>query len=151
MKIHADIHEENSPLSPKENQVFGLMAEGLSRPEMSDRLHRSLSTINTHFNHIFQKLDADSRTNAVVIGVIKGILSFKNFMLCWLVVSSIFGLINPSTAYASENESGDAEIDPPTERVRGGRGGLKVNRVFGRKGSSRRREDTGLELWLDEE
>jgi DNA-binding CsgD family transcriptional regulator len=112
MKIHADVHCDKSPLSPTENKIFALMAEGLSRPEMSARLHRSLSTINTHFNHIFQKLDADNSTNAVVIGVIKGILSFKTLLIYGLIISSVGGLLAPSPAQASK------EGQQPIVRVR---------------------------------
>lgn len=116
MKVHADVHSDKSPLSPAENKIFALMAEGLSRPEMSARLHRSLSTINTHFNHIFQKLDADNSTNAVVIGVIKGILSFKTLVVYGLVISSIAGGISPVTAQASQVDDSNPVI---RVRVRG--------------------------------
>lgn len=77
MKYHADVEPDNSPLSKKENQILGLMAEGLTRVEIAEYLHRSMSTVNTHFMHILQKLDANNRSQAISIAVIKGILSFS--------------------------------------------------------------------------
>jgi len=112
MKIHAEVNSDISPLSPTENTILGLMAEGLSRVQMSALLHRSISTINTHFNHIFQKLDADNSTNAVVIGVVKGILSFKTLLIYGLIISSFGGLLAPSPAYARK------EGQQPIVRVR---------------------------------
>lgn len=140
MKIHADVHSDKSPLSPTENTILGLMAEGLSRVQMSALLHRSISTINTHFNHIFQKLDADNSTNAVVIGVVKGILSFKHLAVYGLVFSTVFGLLSTGKVYASEDDD-----HTPIQRIVGR---CRINRARTR-GS--RRNDDGLGWMLDEE
>jgi DNA-binding NarL/FixJ family response regulator len=42
----------DNPLSPKENQVLTLLAEGLSYKMVADKLGVSFSTINTHTKHI---------------------------------------------------------------------------------------------------
>jgi DNA-binding NarL/FixJ family response regulator len=39
-----------------------LVAEGLSNPEIAARLFISRSTVKTHLNHAFTKLDMSSRT-----------------------------------------------------------------------------------------
>jgi LuxR family transcriptional regulator, maltose regulon positive regulatory protein len=53
------------PLSPRELEVLGLMAQGLSNGEISQRLFLALSTIKGHNRMIFDKLLVQSRTEAV--------------------------------------------------------------------------------------
>ena len=50
-----------STLSPRELEVLALIAEGLSLPEISRRLHRSVHTINDHRKAIGRKLGVDDR------------------------------------------------------------------------------------------
>lgn len=44
-----------------EHTVAGLVAEGLSNPQIGDRLYVSHRTVQTHLAHIFAKLDITSR------------------------------------------------------------------------------------------
>ena len=55
-------------LTPREIEVLGLMAEGLSNKEMAERLFVSENTIKTHCSRVFDKLGAGRRTQAVQIG-----------------------------------------------------------------------------------
>lgn len=57
--------EKKSPLSPKENEVLALLAEGLSYKMAAARLHVSYSTINTHTKHIYEKLHISSLGEAI--------------------------------------------------------------------------------------
>jgi DNA-binding NarL/FixJ family response regulator len=41
---------------PRERQVLGLMAQGLSNPSIAAELHLSLSSIEKHVNAIFASL-----------------------------------------------------------------------------------------------
>jgi ATP/maltotriose-dependent transcriptional regulator MalT len=52
-------------LSKRELEVLQLMSEGLSNKEIADRLFVSLSTIKTHSNNLFVKMDVERRTQAV--------------------------------------------------------------------------------------
>ena len=52
-------------LTPREIEVLGLMAEGLSNKEMAGRLFVSENTIKTHCSRVFDKLGASRRTQAV--------------------------------------------------------------------------------------
>jgi len=58
----------NSPqfeLTAREKEVLKMMIEGLSNPEIAQRLIVSKSTIKFHVSSILSKLDVSSRTEAV--------------------------------------------------------------------------------------
>jgi DNA-binding CsgD family transcriptional regulator len=48
-------------LTPAERTVAGLAAEGLSNPQIGDRLYVSRRTVQAHLAHVFTKLDITSR------------------------------------------------------------------------------------------
>jgi len=52
-------------LSKRELEILGLLAEGLSNQEIAARLFVSLSTVKTHLQNLFQKLDVKRRTQAI--------------------------------------------------------------------------------------
>jgi LuxR family maltose regulon positive regulatory protein len=53
------------PLTERESEVLVLLAEGQSNREIADRLVVTLDTVKKHLTHIFGKLGAVSRTQAV--------------------------------------------------------------------------------------
>jgi ATP/maltotriose-dependent transcriptional regulator MalT len=53
-------------LSPREKEVLGLMARGLSNPEIGQLLFISPVTVKVHVRHIFEKLGVKSRAAAVL-------------------------------------------------------------------------------------
>jgi LuxR family maltose regulon positive regulatory protein len=53
------------PLSDRELEVLQLIAEGHSNAEISRRLYLALSTVKGHNLRIFNKLQAQNRTEAV--------------------------------------------------------------------------------------
>jgi LuxR family maltose regulon positive regulatory protein len=53
------------PLSQREFEVLQLIAQGLSNREISERLFLALSTVKGHNRNIFDKLQVQSRTEAV--------------------------------------------------------------------------------------
>lgn len=69
--------EEESPapggLSPRELDVLGQMAQGMSNRQIADALFVSHRTVTTHVTHIMTKLDAGSRTAAVAWAIRNGI------------------------------------------------------------------------------
>ena len=62
------------PLSERELEVLELIAEGLTNPEIADRLYLSLNTVKVHTRNIYGKLDAHSRTQAVARARALGVL-----------------------------------------------------------------------------
>ena len=59
-------------LSPRENDVLDLMAQGLSNQAIADSLHLSIKTIEPVVSSVFSKLDlpVDSTSNRRVLAVI---------------------------------------------------------------------------------
>jgi two-component system, NarL family, nitrate/nitrite response regulator NarL len=57
---------EVEPLTLREREVLNLMAEGLTNRAIAQRLSISEHTVKFHVNSILGKLDAQSRTDAVV-------------------------------------------------------------------------------------
>lgn len=56
-------------LSPRELEVLALMVEGLTNPEIAERLSISRATASSHVSHILQKLDVSNRAEAIVLAV----------------------------------------------------------------------------------
>jgi NarL family two-component system response regulator LiaR len=62
-------------LTAREKEVLELMVEGLSNPEIADRLVVSKSTVKFHVSSILSKLGACSRTEAVAMALQKELVS----------------------------------------------------------------------------
>jgi len=54
-------------ITPRELEILGLIAAGLSNREIADRLFVSENTVKTHSSRVFDKLGARRRTQAVVL------------------------------------------------------------------------------------
>jgi DNA-binding CsgD family transcriptional regulator/predicted negative regulator of RcsB-dependent stress response len=48
-------------LTPTERTIAGLVADGMSNPQIGERLYVSRRTVQTHLAHVFAKLDISSR------------------------------------------------------------------------------------------
>jgi two-component system nitrate/nitrite response regulator NarL len=59
-------------LTPRETEVLGLVAEGLSNKLIAERLKISDHTAKFHVNAILTKLGAETRTEAVVLAARRG-------------------------------------------------------------------------------
>ncbi len=54
------------PLTEREQEILGLIAQGQSNQQIADVLFISVGTVKGHVNHIFSKLDVQSRTQALL-------------------------------------------------------------------------------------
>lgn len=52
-------------LSKREMEVLQLMADGLTNPQIAEKLFVSLNTIKTHSSNLFLKLEVTRRTEAI--------------------------------------------------------------------------------------
>lgn len=69
-KIVKSFHEyEKRPanvlLSQRENEIIHLLAKGLRYKEIADKLFLSTETVRTHIRNIYEKLQVNSRTDAI--------------------------------------------------------------------------------------
>jgi len=56
-------------LTPREREVLALMIEGLTNPEIAERLTVSRSTAKAHVSNILSKLDVDNRMEAISLAL----------------------------------------------------------------------------------
>jgi DNA-binding NarL/FixJ family response regulator len=62
-------------LTSREREVLEMMMEGLSNKEIAVHLAISVHTVKFHISSILGKLDASSRTEAITIGLRRGLIT----------------------------------------------------------------------------
>lgn len=62
-QVRTEVNGER--LSEREMQVLDLLSDGLRMKEIADRLELSTNTVRTHVRHIYEKLQVQSRTEAL--------------------------------------------------------------------------------------
>jgi DNA-binding NarL/FixJ family response regulator len=67
-------HMSDEALTEREVQVLGHIAGGNRNRDIADKLFISEETVKVHIKHIMEKLGASDRTQAVAIGIRRGII-----------------------------------------------------------------------------
>jgi len=65
---------ERPRLSPREFEVLRLVAEGLTTPQIADRLVLGTATVKTHLQSVYEKLGVSDRASAVAAAMREGVL-----------------------------------------------------------------------------
>jgi DNA-binding NarL/FixJ family response regulator len=69
--------KEFDELTTREQEVFRLIANGLSNTEIAQELYISDTTVKTHITHILQKLNLRDRVQAVVLAYQTGLFEAR--------------------------------------------------------------------------
>ncbi len=70
--------EQLDVLTPREREILALIAEGESLPEIAQRLHRSLKTIESHRLSLGRKLNASNRVELARIAIAAGLVKIDS-------------------------------------------------------------------------
>lgn len=68
-------HPDTGVLTPRESEVLGLVAQGLTNTQIAQRLVISPKTVKTHIGHLLSKLDARDRAGLVIAAYQLGLAS----------------------------------------------------------------------------
>lgn len=68
-------HSDGAPvLTDREHQVLRLVAEGLTAPQIGERIKLSPATVKTHLSTLYEKLGVSDRAAAVAEGMRRGLV-----------------------------------------------------------------------------
>jgi DNA-binding NarL/FixJ family response regulator len=69
------IHAAEDPLTTREVEILGMVAEGNANKVIARRLSLSEDTVKAHLRAIYSKLDVNDRTQAVTVALRRGIIA----------------------------------------------------------------------------
>jgi DNA-binding CsgD family transcriptional regulator len=72
--VPAEARRLDLGITPREMEILGLIAQGMSNREIAGKLFVSENTVKTHASRVFGKLGARRRTQAVQLGKEVGLL-----------------------------------------------------------------------------
>jgi DNA-binding CsgD family transcriptional regulator len=60
-----ELKEDTSPITPREKEILGYVAQGLSTKLIADKLEISIRTVETHRVHLLKKLQAQNTAELI--------------------------------------------------------------------------------------
>ena len=66
--------DEERLLTPREDEILRMTADGMSAPEIARSLHLGATTVKTHLQRVYEKLGVSDRAAAVAEAMRRGIL-----------------------------------------------------------------------------
>ncbi len=73
-KVSRRRQEPGYDLTEREREVLTLLVDGLTNPDIAERLFISQSTVKSHVSNILSKLDVSTRTEAVSLALQQGLV-----------------------------------------------------------------------------
>ena len=67
-------HDDRPALTQREHEILRLIAAGKSLPEIAKELYLGLTTVKTHVQHLYEKLDVSDRAAAVATAMRRGLI-----------------------------------------------------------------------------
>jgi DNA-binding NarL/FixJ family response regulator len=74
----SDAEDVTSPLTPRETEILEYIANGYLNKQIALELGISEQTIKNHVTSVLRKLNANARTEAVVLAIKQGLISISN-------------------------------------------------------------------------
>jgi RNA polymerase sigma factor (sigma-70 family) len=68
------LEEGGKTLTARQREILQMLADGMQTDAVAKQLGLSTETVRTHTKRILAKLDADTRTQAVAIGIRNGMI-----------------------------------------------------------------------------
>ena len=73
-EIRRRSRDQERLLTPREDQILRLTANGMSAPDIARQLHLGATTVKTHLQRVYEKLGVSDRAAAVAEAMRRGIL-----------------------------------------------------------------------------
>jgi len=77
LTLQSETRAVMSPLTPREIEILNYIAQGYLNKQIAIELGISEQTIKNHVTSILRKLNANARTDAVVLAIKQGLISIK--------------------------------------------------------------------------
>ncbi|MDD5037872.1 MAG: response regulator transcription factor [Dehalococcoidales bacterium] len=77
LSLQSEAEDFLAPLTPRETEILNCMAQGYLNKQIAIELNISEQTIKNHITSILRKLNANARTEAVVVAIRQGLITVK--------------------------------------------------------------------------
>jgi DNA-binding CsgD family transcriptional regulator len=109
--MNARIEPVQVKLTPRESEVLRLMAAGLQNEGIAVELEFGIDNAKIHARHIFSKLGAANRTDAVSVGFTSGLLDLDDIKALRATVKAAALEADAKAPAEDEEQEGVVETD----------------------------------------